>query len=107
MEPANLLKIKSLTEEWCDKDIVMLHACFQLLEDSIKEENLFDGHTDWEQSDEFKQARVELQELYDWWIERKELEKSSNFHDLINRENYEEDNKRLKKLIKWRHMLWT
>lgn len=65
MEPANLLKIRSLDDGWCDKDVVMLHACFQLLEDCVEEENLFDGHTDWEQSDEFKQARMELGALYD------------------------------------------
>lgn len=36
MEPANVLKIESLSEDWCDKDVVILHACFQMLKDYIE-----------------------------------------------------------------------
>lgn len=49
-EPGNLLKNKSLDDEWCDKDIVMLHACFLLLEDCVEQEKLLDGTTEWEQN---------------------------------------------------------
>lgn len=31
MKPGNVLHICSLSPDWCDKDHVMLHACFQLL----------------------------------------------------------------------------
>ena len=106
MEPANLLKIGSLDTGWCDKDVVMLHACFQLLEDCVKKENFFDGHTDWEYNDEFRQARVKLHELYDWWQTRKERVATDDY-DELNRANYQEDTLRLKELIDWRHMLWT
>jgi hypothetical protein len=106
MEPANLLKIKSLTDGWCDKDIIMLHACFQLLVDCVEKENLLDGHIDWEYNDEFKLARVELQALYDWWQQRKKRAANDDF-DELDPAIYKEDTRQLIKLIEWRHMLWT
>jgi hypothetical protein len=106
MEPANLLKIKSLSYGWCDKDIVMLHACFQLLVDCVEKENLLDGHIDWEYNDEFKLARAELQALYDWWQKRTEWAADDDF-DELDPPVYEEDTRQLIKLIEWRHMLWT
>lgn len=44
MNQSMTLTIKTLTGEWCDKDIVMLHACFQLLTDCIESEDLFTGY---------------------------------------------------------------
>ncbi len=54
MEPANILTIKSLGEGCCDKDLVMLHACSQLLEDYVEQEKVFDGHVDWQHDDKTK-----------------------------------------------------
>ena len=41
MKPLNLLKIETLNDEWLDKDVIILHACFQILCDCIEKENLF------------------------------------------------------------------
>ena len=40
MKPLNLLKIETLNDEWLDKDVIILHACFQILCDCIEKENL-------------------------------------------------------------------
>ena len=89
------LAIKSLDKGWCDVDIVMLHACFQLLEDCIVGENLFES-CDWTESADDKQK---LLDLYNWWQNRK-----INTDDL---DTYEEDNEKLIALIKVRNYLWT
>lgn len=36
MKPSNLLKIETLNDEWLDKDMIILHACFQILSDCIE-----------------------------------------------------------------------
>ncbi len=106
LEPSNILKIKSLTSDWYDKDMVMLHACFQLLEDCVEQENLLDGFTDWDQTEEFQEAYKDLKELYEWWQIRKQLITMEKY-DELEEENYDEDTRRLQQLIRWRHMLWT
>ena len=103
MRPSNVLKIKSLHSDWCDKDQVMLHACFQLLEDCIKEENLLDGHTDWGHDEKHRAAKSELVELYEWWLERVKKDDI----DPLSEQQYEEDNQMLIRLIKVRWALWT
>lgn len=62
--------------------------------------------TDWEQSEEFRRARAELQALYDWWQIRKVRTTRDDF-DVLESSNYQEDTQRLTKLLEWRRMLWT
>ena len=100
MEPGNILNIESLTEEWRDKDSVMLHACFQLLKDFIEKEELEIGNTDWNADEKHRLAKAEIDELYDWWSAYSESESMSN-------ENYELENKMLIRLINVRWALWT
>ncbi len=75
----NLLKISALkkTSEWCDKDRVLLYACFQILVDFIEKEKpqrIVDYKHDREQKAQWK----ELQTLYHYWkIDRPRLEKES------------------------------
>jgi hypothetical protein len=38
MEPANILKIESLSNNWRDKDDIILHACFQILKNFVEQE---------------------------------------------------------------------
>ncbi|HPI00219.1 MAG TPA: hypothetical protein PK772_07810 [Chitinophagaceae bacterium] len=102
MEPANILYIESLSEEWCDKDVVMLHACFQLLKDCIEKEKLLNGHIDWNATKEEKAIKKEIEELYTWWINR-----DFTLEDKINEIQYHEDNEKLIRLIKIRGYLWT
>ena len=101
MKPLNLLKIETLNDEWLDKDVIILHACFQILCDCIEKENLFTSHVDWMYDDEHKNAKIEIENLYNWRNKRK--------FDNDNLENiqYEEDNQMLKKLIEFRQYLWT
>jgi len=106
MKNPKILNIKSLSGDWCDNDIIMLHACFQLLSNCIEDEKLFTGHVDWNYSDDFKNAKNELHELYSWWNERKSKDSKSEINDL-EIEQYEKDNEMLIRLIKVRNYLWT
>jgi hypothetical protein len=106
MEPSNILQVTTLSDGWCDKDVVMLHACFQLLTDCIEKENLLTGNTDWNADEEHKKARKDIEELYQWWLDRKGKSNSEKFNDL-DRTQYNENNEKLIKLIKVRQYLWT
>lgn len=100
MKPGNILKISSLTGDWVDKDIVMLHACFQLLTDYIeKEEKKIP--TDWNQSPEHQSTKAEIDFLYEWWRTRPE-----GLNEL-DRKQFEIDSEMLIRLIKVRGYLWT
>ena len=100
MKPSNRLKIESLSKDWCDKDVVILHACFQILRDFVEKEDWL-GFVDWEHTDETKKAKAEIQFLYDWWLKRVEVE------DDLDEKQYTEDNLMLKRLIDIRQHLWT
>lgn len=100
MEPSNILKIDTLDESWRDKDSVMLHACFQLLKDCIEKEKLLDGHTDWDADEKHRTARIEIEELYKWWLSYTESE-------IPNDENYEIETRMLVRLVTIRWALWT
>jgi len=106
MKNPEILNIKTLSGDWFDKDIIMLHACFQLLTDCIEDEKLFTGHVDWNHDEEHKKAKDELEFLYNWWIKRKNKDLEAEINDL-EKEQYEEDNEMLVRLIKVRQYLWT
>lgn len=102
VEPANKLNIESLSQDWCDKDIVMLHACFQLLCDCIEKEGLF-RLTDWTVDERHIQDKQAIEALYQWWLQRRDLD------DAVDQQHpqYEQDNQKLIELIRLRHLLWT
>jgi len=61
-----ILKIESLapkSEKWINKDIIMLHACFQILKDCVDEAH--------------KHLVYEIRFLYNWWIKRMKREASN------------------------------
>ena len=101
MKPSNLLKIETLTDQWLDKDVIILHACFQLLSDCIEKENLLNGHIDWSAKEDSQKAKNEIELLHHWWIHRKTKTEE------LGEKQYEEDNQMLKKLIDIRKYLWT
>ncbi len=105
MEPSNVLSITTLSEGWCDKDTVMLHACFQLLSDCVEKENLLNGHIDWGHDSKQKAAKTKIQELYDWWQQRKNSNPGTT--DDLEPSTYNEDTEMLTELIKVRQYLWT
>lgn len=82
------LKIHSLpSNTYQDRDIIMLHACFQILVDFVEKENGLEYG--------YEEDRAEMKELYKWWKNR----------------DHEEDedaaNVQLERLIKIRESLWT
>lgn len=108
MQPSNLLKIESLRDGWCDKDHIMLHACFQLLSDFVEKEMLpMDKHLDWNGTEETKKARKEIEELYAWWQEYKKAVHERSYTFKEDHDNYQLENEMLKRLIDVRVYLWT
>ena len=131
MQPANLLKIDSLTDGWCDKDSVLLHACFQLLSDFVEEEipkfphinwnvsadvsnsvfkgiKFTPGRTEENDSTNNRDIKKEFEELYAWWQEwknRKATITNSSFEE--DHADYLKENEMLKRLIDLRMYMWT
>lgn len=97
-----MLHIESLNNGWCDKDIVLLHACFQLLKDCVEKEQLLTSHIDWAADVQTREAKKEIEELYSWWKERKD-EKEND----LNKQQHKKDTQMLIKLINIRKYLWT
>lgn len=93
-----LLKIDSLPNskqcKWIDRDEIMLHACFQILQDCVEKENV-DTHCNYEAHKEFVD---EVRFLYNWWSKRK----SDELFD-----NQDEDTEMLDRLMEIRLTLWT
>ncbi len=106
MEKPSTLNIKTLSGAYCDKDIILLHACFQLLTDFVEGEEAFTNHVDWEFNEAYKKAKDELEQLYHWWATRKTLDDLNGIND-FEKSQYEEDNEMLIRLVKVRQFLWT
>lgn len=108
MQPANSLKIESLNEGWCDKDHVLLHACFQLLIDFVEKEMRVQDHPDWNATEESRNAKKEIEALYAWWQQRKNdaiMDRSGSF--IEDHVIYAVDNAMLKRLVDIRMHLWS
>ena len=131
MQPSNLLKIESLTDSWCDKDHVMLHACFQLLTDFVEQEIPKFPHINWNVSADMnntiikgiqfddnaaeenvpentRDIKKEFEELYAWWQEWKKKDstnRKSTFEE--DHADYVKENEMLKQLIDLRMYMWT
>jgi len=94
-----ILKIKSLpsTKEsiWIDRDFIMIHACFQILEDCVEKENV-DTEYDYESNKDFVD---EVRFLYNWWQIRKTK-------DEIDDDELKDDDEMLSRLMKIRTQLW-
>jgi hypothetical protein len=106
MKPGNILKIETLGSDWCDKDTVMLHACFQLLTDCIQKEKLFEM-TDFDHSEHFQQVKKEIDELNTWWQDRVQMEQDNRFDPALEKDQYAKDTEMLVRLVKIREYLWT
>jgi len=93
MRNLNITTLPTVKEGWVDRDMIMLHACFQLLTDFVEKE---DGlvHSNYV---EHKETIDELTELYTWW---KSSYTSVTIDDVVADEN-------LARLVKHRSFLWT
>lgn len=96
-----LLKIHSLPNSkiWVDRDIIMLHACFQLLEDYIEKEDGLNHAC----AETYKALNAELSELNNWWRERKKTITNPSTKSFES----QKDDEMLARLIKHRTFLWT
>ena len=61
-----ILKIRSLEGRWVDKDEVLLHAAFQLLQDFVEQEHP-EETIDWKHDATHTRAWREISSLYRWW----------------------------------------
>ena len=105
MKPANVLRIESLDEDWRDKDVILLHASFQLLHDCVEQEKLFENWGTKGDPTGAKQKR-QLRTLYRWWLKRRKR-KNEDFLGRSGARRYQRDNEQLIKLIHLRRRLWT
>jgi len=71
------------------------------LKDFVEQEREMIEIIDWERDEETKNAKLEIDFLYNWWMKRVDKE------DDLDEKQYEEDNQMLLKLIKARKYLWT
>lgn len=61
------LKLRYLKpRQWCDKDEVLIHALFEVLCRFVEEE-LSQNQVNWNSDKEHKQARKQMDQLYQWW----------------------------------------
>ena len=93
-----ILKINSLPSvkesSWLDRDYIMFYACFQLFEDCVEKENLFDH---WRYEPE---VQLELRDLYyGWW---KVIKNKEDFNEVSDGAQ-----EKLELLIRLRRYLWT
>lgn len=116
MKPSNVLHIPSRDEGWCDKDVLMVHACFTLFEKFVDEEwgglgskkaslNRLSESSDEHVIIYTKRMRKVLKkayELYHWWQKRKVTTRNE-----IDEDVFEEDTRMLMKLLSIRGYLWT
>lgn len=62
----NYVKIKTLSPTWHDRDCVLIHAMFQILDDFVTREKPDDA-IDWDSTPRHRKARDKMDELLDWW----------------------------------------
>lgn len=87
---------------WCDRDMLVLYASFNLLKDFIELERPYDWFETKESA--HKESWLELKALYDWWsVTRPERNPDG---DPLG-EYYLEDTEKLIQLMKIRYLMWT
>lgn len=62
----NVVKIKSLPSTWVDRDNLLVHCMFTVLDDFITKERI-DEIIDWDSDKEHRQARNKMTEIINWW----------------------------------------
>ena len=97
------LKIETLPKkkenEWIEHDVIILHACFQVLSNFVEKDN-YHLINNWEEGSPSKAFCDEIDQLYAWWQTRKLLVYPQT--DLEN-----EDQTMLKRLIEIRESIWV
>jgi hypothetical protein len=70
-----ILKIRSLEGRWVDKDEILLHAAFQLLQDFVEKEHP-EKTIDWKHDATHARAWRDISSLYRWWRETRPARRS-------------------------------
>lgn len=118
--PFNVVKVRSLPRTYCERDLLLLHAAFQILWDfvdreqpsdfTLSEQELLEAYTHrYDGEETVMQDRIDsamkLRELYAWW------QKAKNYDDLDQWDDptysYDACNEKLHQLIDIRGSLWT
>ena len=92
------LDIHTLEKGWCDRDDLLLHACFQILTDFVETE--MPGHEPHPDDLDRQKAWDELKALYDWWGNHKDV---TGFYGNA----LEKEKEMLRRLIVVRGYMWT
>jgi len=105
------MKLEVNLSEHTDRDVLLLHACFQILEDFVNLEKGEDFYEDVyalyveDCGEEYARLREkewgELRKLYFWWQTRK-----SSDYDVLDEKEYLLDSEMLKRLVDIRYLLW-
>ena len=66
LHPYNVVKIKSLSQQWHDRDEILAHSCFQVLDDFINKEKI-DEIINWDSDPAHRSARNKMDELINWF----------------------------------------
>lgn len=109
----NVVRIKSLPPTWCDRDEVLLHACFTVFCDFVEREHPaeFSQTEEWFRevyeagpvTEERLKVRRTMLEIYCWWQKWKDRDEDA----VSDADQWAEENKRLHQLIFVRKSMWT
>jgi hypothetical protein len=123
-----LLHIESLPSkresQWLDRDLILLHAAFQVLVDFVEKEKPYEtalfASCAWDDQPvpeaemsgvSMEHAEKQLDEwkrlfaLYRWWKDSRLVQEEEE--DFADRQPYDEDTKKLGELVRLREHLWT
>ena len=107
----NTVVCRDLPSTWHDRDDLLLHTAFQILEDFIQKEqpwqftgDVYAGYLECGEERALLEQEewATIRELYDWWQDYKHQVEMGLFFD-----DYREQNQMLHKLIDIRGNLWT
>lgn len=91
---------------WRDRDMLILYACFNLLQAYVEQEDPF-GFIDWDDNLVAQHIGNEIRALYAWWTEerpmRNQIQSSYEAYESFDIE----DDEMLLRLMKIRRHLWT
>lgn len=120
--PHNVIKIKTLNCHWHDRDYLLIHSMFQVLNDYVDKEKPFETIF-WDHDEGHINAAKEIKALLHWWNYLRPCRKEHymmvpiQYSDILNRACGEhskaekiwekEDEEMMIRLIKIRRFLWT
>lgn len=62
----NVVKVRTLPPTWVDRDTLLVHAMFQILDDFVNKECI-GGWVDWDSDEKHRSVRAKMDELLNWF----------------------------------------